>query len=182
MQHIDSDDAKIQSKQNHNNDKIKKAHASIGNRDANRFDNHHDQSNHQTVADQMDQQHVNANDDGNQPKHHHNNASSSHCDACNHDGQRDRNGVGGNSADGNQSSQHRNNNGNNDGPDDNDAANDQLVQLHANRNGDGCDQPENDNVDGPQPEIHNANDNLGDNDEELTKIGTVCLRSLMYQN
>ncbi|KAL3089364.1 hypothetical protein niasHS_007086 [Heterodera schachtii] len=57
--------------------------------------------------------------------------------------------------------------GNNDGPDDNYAANDQLVQLHANRNGDDGDQSENDNVDGPEPEIHNANDNLDDNDEEL---------------
>ncbi|KAL3089361.1 hypothetical protein niasHS_007083 [Heterodera schachtii] len=47
------------------------------------------------------------------------------------------------------------------------AANDHLVQLHANQNGDDGDQPENDNVDGPEPEIHNANDNLDDNDEEL---------------
>ncbi|KAL3106268.1 hypothetical protein niasHT_013811 [Heterodera trifolii] len=54
-------------------------------------------------------------------------------------------------------------------PDDNQqgAANDHLVQLHANQNGDDGDQPENDNVDGPEPEIHNANDNLDDNDEEL---------------
>ncbi|KAL3125983.1 hypothetical protein niasHT_001501 [Heterodera trifolii] len=85
----------------------------------------------------------------------------SYCDAGNNHGQHLSNGVGGNSADGNQSD--------NGDSDDNqlDATNDQLVQLHANQNGEDGDQPENDNVDGPEPEIHNANDNLSDNDEEL---------------